>query len=50
MSELHLFAETYFVPVQLALAMLGMGATLSVQDFLQFLETERHGPELIDLV
>ena len=24
--------------------------SLSVQDFLQFLETERHGPELIDLV
>lgn len=41
MSELHLFVETYFVPVQLGLAMLGMGATLSVRDFLDVLRDPR---------
>ncbi|MCB9586696.1 MAG: bile acid:sodium symporter family protein [Polyangiaceae bacterium] len=29
----HAFVEAYFVPVQLLLAMFGMGATLSVRDF-----------------
>lgn len=29
----HAFSETYLVPAQLALAMLGMGATLSIRDF-----------------
>lgn len=41
MSELHLFVEVYFVPAQLALAMLGMGATLSAQDFLDVLRDPR---------
>ena len=33
MSELHAFVETYLIPAQLVLAMLGMGATLGVRDF-----------------
>jgi len=41
LSELHSVAETYFVPIQLALAMLGMGATLSARDFLQVLRDPR---------
>ncbi len=33
MPSFHSLAEIYFVPLQLALAMLGMGATLSVREF-----------------
>ena len=33
-SGWHAIAETYFVPAQLACAMLGMGATLRVRDFI----------------
>ena len=33
MQELQAFAETILVPLQLVLAMLGMGATLSLKDF-----------------
>lgn len=33
MQELQAFAETVLVPLQLVLAMLGMGATLSLKDF-----------------
>jgi BASS family bile acid:Na+ symporter len=31
--DVQVFAETYLVPAQLALAMLGMGATMNVSDF-----------------
>jgi len=41
LSETHAFVEGYFVPVQLALAMLGMGATLSVQDFVDVVRDVR---------
>lgn len=34
MQALHHFAETYLIPVQLVLALFGMGATLNVRDFL----------------
>ncbi len=37
----HATVEQYFVPTQLALAMFGMGATLSVRDFLQVLRDPR---------
>lgn len=35
--EVQVFAETYLVPAQLALAMLGMGATMSIGDFASIL-------------
>ncbi len=33
MKQAFIFSQTYLVPMQLVLAMLGMGATLSVRDF-----------------
>lgn len=38
MQELQAFAETVLVPLQLVLAMLGMGATLSLKDFASVLK------------
>lgn len=41
MSSFHSFAETYLIPLQLALAMLGMGATLRPRDFGDILRDPR---------
>ena len=41
LTDLHAFVEAYFVPIQLALAMLGMGATLTVQDFIDVVRDPR---------
>ena len=35
LSDVQAFAESVLVPIQLFLAMLGMGATLTIQDFLK---------------
>lgn len=37
MSSVHTIVEEYFIPAHLVLAMLGMGATLTVQDFINVL-------------
>jgi BASS family bile acid:Na+ symporter len=39
--DIHAFVETYLIPAQLALAMLGMGATLSVREFVDVFRSPR---------
>jgi len=39
--SIHTIAETYFIPAQLILAMLGMGATLTMQEFIDVLKDPR---------